>query len=77
MYFALKRTSDVSAQMHVNRYQSIILGIPFWRIPLLFHLSKHTFRLVVNAMRTFWHFPVAFDLLLPAHVASLKRTLPS
>ena len=74
MYLALRRTSYVSAHTHVNRYQSVVPNVPFWRIPLLFHLSEHTVGLVVDAMRTFGHFPVTLDLLLPAHVASLKHT---
>ena len=50
--------------------------IPFGRIPLLFHLCKHTFRLVVYTVRASRHFPIALDLLLPTHIASLQPVSP-
>lgn len=47
------------------------MDIPFWRIPFFFHLCENTIGLVVDTMRTLGHLAVTFDLLLPAHVASL------
>lgn len=45
--------------------------IPFGRRTLLLYLSKDTFGLVVDTVRTRRHLAVTLDLLLPAHVASL------
>ena len=50
------------------------MHLPFGRIPLLFHLGKNTFVLVIDAVRARRQFPVAFDLLLSAHVTSLWTT---
>lgn len=45
--------------------------VPFGRIALLLDLGEDTFGLVIDTMATFWHFAVAFDLFLAAHVAGL------
>jgi hypothetical protein len=45
--------------------------IPLWWLPFLLDLCEDTFRLVVLAVCARGHLAVAFDLLLPAHVASL------
>jgi hypothetical protein len=45
--------------------------LPFGRIALLLYLRKDTFSLVVGAMAALGHPAIAFDLLLPAHIASL------
>ena len=47
--------------------------VPFGRIPLLLDLSEDAIGLVVDAVRALGHFPVALDLLLPAHIARLKH----
>ena len=44
---------------------------PLGRIPLLLDLGEDTFGLVVDTVCACWQLPVALDLLLPAHVASL------
>lgn len=46
---------------------------PFWRVPLLLDLGEDTFGLVVDAVCACWQLAVALDLLLPAHVASLRE----
>lgn len=46
-------------------------SIPFGRIPLFLDLGKNTIRLVICTVRAFGHLAIAFDFLLPAHVACL------
>lgn len=46
---------------------------PFRRVPLLLDLGEDTFGLVVDAVCACWQLAVALDLLLPAHVASLRE----
>ena len=46
---------------------------PSGRIPLLLDVGVDTFSCVVVAVRTRWCLSVAFDLLLPAHIASLDH----
>jgi hypothetical protein len=43
--------------------------LPLWRISLLLHLCKHTFRLIINTMRASWQLSVALNFLLPTHIA--------
>lgn len=50
---------------------------PLWGVPLLFHLRKYTFGLVIGAMCAGWQLAIALDLLLSAHVACLRRVGPS
>ena len=51
--------------------------LPFRRIALLLDLSEYALRLVILAVRTSRHLAVAFDLLLPAHVAGLECDISS
>jgi hypothetical protein len=46
--------------------------IPFRGVPFLLHLRKYTFCFVVDAVRALGHLPIAFDLLLPAHITGLQ-----
>lgn len=71
MYLALDG-SQVSAPSEQNQ-PSLLLGIPFWRIPFLFNLGEYTIGLVVETMRALGHFAIAFDLLLPTHIAGLRQ----
>lgn len=64
----------VQGQRHERRGdKSAAKSLPFWRVAFLFHLRKHTVRLVIDAVRALGHFAVTLDLLLPAHIASLQR----
>lgn len=69
IYFALARVNYRSGA------GNSMGGIPLWRISLLLDLSKHTFRLVVYAMRAFWHSPIAFYFLFPTHITGLDGKL--
>lgn len=60
----------VSAPEHGHLYAT---NLPLRGIPLLLHLCENAFCLVVDAMGARGHLPIAFDLLLPAHIASLAK----
>lgn len=70
IYLALF-TQQVSANCSRKNTASRSQSIPFGGIPLLLDLRKDTFCLVVQAVRALGHLPIAFDFLLPAHVARL------
>jgi hypothetical protein len=68
MYLALDvYVSDVHFQ------ETDCISVPFGGISLLLHLSKYTFRLIINTVCTSWQLSIAFDFLLPAHIASLSQ----
>ena len=71
MYFALDR-SRASAPSEQSQ-PSVRLDVPFWRIAFLFNLGEYTIGLVVDTMRALGHFAIAFDLLLPTHIAGLRQ----
>lgn len=56
----------------MKKQYSICASIPFGRISLLLHLSENTICLIVYTVGAFGHLAVAFDFLLPAHVAGLQ-----
>ena len=45
---------------------------PFRWIAFLLHVREDAFRVVIDTVRTGWHLSIAFDLFLPAHIASLS-----
>lgn len=48
------------------------MRIPLGRIPLLLDLCENALRLVIDAVCARGHLPIAFDLLLPTHIAGLR-----
>lgn len=72
IYLALKNHKH---QHHPKQDSSAVsLDVPFWRIPLLLHLSEHTIGLVVDTMRALGHLAITLYLLFPTHIASLEQT---
>lgn len=53
-------------------YQKLLRS-PLGRIALFLYLCEDALRLIILAVRASWHFAIALDLLLPTHVASLRR----
>ncbi len=76
MYLGLQRRASVQVSLRLARQQggSRSANVPFGRGPFLLDMSEHTLSLVAKAMRASRRLCVALDLLLPAHVASLRRS---
>jgi hypothetical protein len=63
------RYHNISAILRVQR----MIQIPLGRVALLLDLCENTLRFIILTMRASRHFAVAFNLLLPTHVASLRN----
>jgi len=63
------RYHNISAILGVQR----MIQIPLGRVALLLDLCENALRFIILAVRASRHFAVAFDLLLPTHVASLRQ----
>lgn len=71
MYLALDTRQSVLEVCGIEDH------LPLGWVPFLLDVCEDAFGFVVLAIGTCWHLAIAFDFLLPAHIASLTPILVS